>query len=120
MNASKITVRLDATQQTAELEIMTAHSRPRFEGLAEAFGRLGIRPLCTLELSTPRYRITRSRVAESDGSAMSGARVLQLLNAARELQCEGPHSRQHAAWVDPATGGLAARARGGFRVQPNF
>jgi hypothetical protein len=83
-------VRLDAAQRTAELEIMTAHALPRVQGLAEAFGRLGVRPLCTVELSTPRYRITRSRLAERDGSALSGARVLELLSAARELQAARP------------------------------
>jgi hypothetical protein len=88
MDASKITVRLDAEQRTAEVEIMIAHSRPRVEGLSEALGRLGVRPLCTVEMSTPRYRITRSRFSESDGSTLSGARVLQILNAARNLQFE--------------------------------
>ncbi len=86
MNAIKITVRLDAAQRTAELEIMAAHSRPRVEGLAEVFGRLGLRSLCIVELWTPRYRITRSRLAECDGSALSGARVLQVLNAARDAE----------------------------------
>ncbi|GEM_PF-3205206 len=96
MDASRITVRLDAEQRTAELEIMTAHSRPRVEGLKEAFGRLGVRPLSTVELMTPRYRITRSKLTEQDGSALSGSRLLEILNAARDLQCSQRQSRRVA------------------------
>lgn len=86
MNASKIIVRLDAEQRTAELEVMTLRSRPRVDGLGHALEQIGLRPLRTLELDTSRYRITRSRLAERDGSLLTGTRVMQILCAAREVE----------------------------------
>lgn len=91
MNASKITVRLDAEQRTAEIEVMTLRSRPRVDGLGRALEQIGIRPLRTLELDTPRYRVTRSRLAERDGSQLTGTRVMQILCAARQIELSKPH-----------------------------
>jgi hypothetical protein len=88
MNASKISVRLDAEQRTAEIEIMTLHSRPRLEGLAEVLRDLGVQLLCTVELTTPRFRVVRSKLAALDGATLSGTRVLQILSSARSLQAE--------------------------------
>ena len=85
MNASKITVRLDAEQRTAEIEVMTLRCRPRVDGLGRALEQIGIRPLRIVELDTPRYRVTRSRLAERDGSQLTGTRVMQILCAAREI-----------------------------------
>ena len=86
MNASKITVRLDAEQRTADIEVMTLRCRPRFDGLGRALEQIGIRPLRTEELDTARYRVTRSRLAERDGSQLTGTRVMQILCAAREIE----------------------------------
>lgn len=98
MNTSKISVRLDAEQRTAELELMTPHHKPRIEGLELDLRRLGLRQLHTIELSTPKYRVMRTKLRELDGSELNALRVVQILRAARHRELEMPsHQRFQAA-----------------------
>jgi hypothetical protein len=84
MNTSKIVVRLDAERRTAELEIRTPHLNPRLEGLELALCQIGIRPLYTVELLTPRFHITRSKLVARDDSELDSTRVMQILCAAQD------------------------------------
>lgn len=82
MNTSKIMVRLDAEARTAELEVMVPHGSQEVRGLENAVYRIGMHPACRIEISTPRYRVTRLKVSELDGSPLGATRVMQLLRAA--------------------------------------
>jgi len=88
MNPSRTIVRLDAELGTAELEVIAPHDSPKVEGLDHALRRIGFHPMRTLELSTPRYRVTRTKLAELDGAPLSETRIAQALRAARHRE---PH-----------------------------
>ncbi len=79
MNTSRIIVRLDEEQRTAELEVMTPHRSPRIQGMDVALRQIGVLPFQTVELSTSRHSITLTKVAESDGSRLVPGRVMQIL-----------------------------------------
>lgn len=81
MNTSRTIVRIDEDQRTAELEIMTPHSYPQMSDTLSALWRVGILQLSMIELSTPRYRVTRSKLVARDGSLLNGTRVMQILEA---------------------------------------
>jgi hypothetical protein len=83
MNTTKITVRLDAEHRQAELEMMTPHELAPVGRVDQALRRIGIEPLGTVELETPRYRVTKTKLAELDGSLLDATRVMQILRAAR-------------------------------------
>jgi hypothetical protein len=80
MTTSRFTVRLDAEERTADLEITTPHSRPKLEGLERSLRRLGIRFVHTFELSTSKYRITRAKLVDVAGSKLNASRVMQILS----------------------------------------
>jgi len=82
MNTSKIVVRLDAEHHAAEIEMMTPHHAPPFEAMEHTLRRIGLRPVSTVELSTPRFRVTRTKVVKWDGSKLDAARVMHILRAA--------------------------------------
>jgi hypothetical protein len=88
MNTSKIKVRLDAESRTAELEVMTPNGNPYIDGIDHALARMRIRAIHTVELSTPRYRVTRTKLAEMDGSDINPARLMQVLRAAQTRTLE--------------------------------
>lgn len=83
MNQSTIKVRLDEEYRTAELELSTPNGSPEVLGIDHALRRMGLRPVHTVEFVTPKYRVTRTKVAEMDGSEMAPERVMQLLQAAQ-------------------------------------
>jgi hypothetical protein len=86
MNTSRIIVRLDAEQRAAQIEMLTPNGVPAVQGLGNALRGIGIRPLHMVELSTPRYRVTRAKLVELDGSELTSGRVMQILCAARRQQ----------------------------------
>jgi hypothetical protein len=90
-NTTKITVRLDAEQRAAELELVTPHSRSRIDGLEPALRKLGLLSTHTLELHTPKYRITRTKLRQLDGSAFDSTRLVQVLHIVRAREFD--HSR---------------------------
>lgn len=83
MNTAKIIVRLDAEYRTAEIELLTLKDRPRIAGLEHALRRIGLRPMHTVEFSTPSYRVTRTKVARTDGSELNVSRIEKALRAIR-------------------------------------
>jgi hypothetical protein len=83
MNTSIIKMRLDAEYRTAELELMTPHGSPSIEGLDYALKRMGLKTIRTVELMTPKFRVTRTRLAEMDGSDIAPTRVMQVLQVAQ-------------------------------------
>jgi hypothetical protein len=83
MNTSKITVRLDAERNQAELEILTPRDAGEPLRIEPSLQRLGIRHRGLIELSTPRYFVTRAKLTELDGSKLDVTRVMQVLRAAR-------------------------------------
>lgn len=97
MNTSKTIVRLDAEQRTAEIEMTTSHNSPRVEGLDHALRRIGFHPMRTIELSTPRFRVTRTKLVELDGAQLSETRIMQALRAAGNLERERESVRQFRA-----------------------
>lgn len=95
MNTSRIIVRLDEEQRTAELEVMTPHRSPRIQGMDVALRQIGVLQFQTVELWTSRHSITLTKVAESDGSRLAPGRVMQILSVVqeREHQNRSPSSR---------------------------
>jgi len=85
MNTSNIIVRLDAEHHAAEIEVRTPKDSPRTVGLENALRRIGLRPMRTVELSTPRHLVTRTKVARLDGFELNAARVAKALLAVRDL-----------------------------------
>lgn len=83
MNTSKITVRLDAERNEAELEILTPRDGSEPPSIEPSLQRLGIRHGGLVELTTPRYLVTRAKLTELDGSRLDSVRVMQVLRAAR-------------------------------------
>lgn len=88
MNTSRITVRLDAEHREAELEMLLPHESATPRSLEESLQRVGMRPFSTVEMTTPRYRVTRTKFAELDGSRIDAIRVMQVLRAARSREFE--------------------------------
>jgi hypothetical protein len=84
MNPMKATVRLDAEQRTAELELMTPNGTPNFEGFEFALKRIGIRPLRKIEMATPRYQITRTKLVEMNGYEFTPSRLMQVLSIVQD------------------------------------
>jgi uncharacterized coiled-coil protein SlyX len=98
MKQSRIFVRLDAEQRIAELEVRVPHLSPRTEGLEAALRQLRMRSLTIVEISTPQFRILRTRLVECDGSEFDANRVMQILQAARDPQSAfRTHRGEHAA-----------------------
>lgn len=87
-NTSKITVRLDVEQRAAEIELLTPHDRMRVDGLEHTFRKIGLRPIHTSEVWTPRYRVTRAKLREHDGSMLDSSRLVQLLRVIRERELD--------------------------------
>ncbi|MGE5783115.1 MAG: hypothetical protein ACM3ZE_00925, partial [Myxococcales bacterium] len=86
MNTSNIIVRLDAEHHAAEIEIMTPHGSPRSAGLETTLRWVGLRTLRTVEFSTPRHRVTRTKVARLDGLELDAARIAGALRAVSGLE----------------------------------
>jgi hypothetical protein len=97
MNTSKIIVRLDAEQRSAELEIMVPHSMPRMEGLATTLRQIGLRTTQSLDISTSRFRVTRMKLAERNGATMEQSRVMEILCAVREQESTSARFTSRAA-----------------------
>lgn len=97
MNTSKIIVRLEAEERTAELEMMVPHGSREIEGIETAIDRIGMRATRKVEVSTPRYRVTRLKVAELDGSMLGATRVMQVLRAVRRRELATSEGARSAA-----------------------
>lgn len=87
-NTTKISVRLDAEQRAAELELVAPHHHARIDGLEHALRKVGLHSMPTLELNTPRYRITRTKLRHPDGSVIDSARLVQVLHIVRAREFE--------------------------------
>lgn len=97
MNTSKIIVRLEAEERTAELEMMVPHGSREIEGIETAIRRIGMLTTRRVDVSTPKYRVTRLKVAELDGSVLGSTRVMQVLRAVRRRELEASHDARNAA-----------------------
>ncbi|HMA94555.1 MAG TPA: hypothetical protein VKP30_17815 [Polyangiaceae bacterium] len=97
MNTSNIIVRLDAEHHAAEIEVRISKDSRRPVGLENALRRIGLRPMRTIELSTPRHFVTRTKVAKLDGFELNAARVAKALLAVRELETPSPRPLRRAA-----------------------
>lgn len=97
MNTSKIIVRLEAEERTAELEVMVPHDSREIDGLENTLSRLGMRASSKLQISTPRYRIARVKFAELDGSPLVATRVMQVLRAVRKGELAASEATRRAA-----------------------
>lgn len=83
MNTAKIIVRLDAEYRTAEIEVLTPKDQPAIPGFDKALRGIGLRPMRTVELSIPNYRVTRTKVVRIDGSELNLSRIESALHAVR-------------------------------------
>lgn len=87
-STTKITLRLDAEQRAAELTLVTPHNKARIDGLEPALRKAGLHSTHTLELNTPKYRITRAKLRQLDGSAFDSTRLVQVLHIVRVREFE--------------------------------